>query len=191
MIKNNPTNVEAAFEILLEEIEAEIAFVNDLGAKGFGQRDYEKAKEALQQAGLLTAFREKVDELRREWANLQSQQPRRAKKGRRSFERLRKGLRTRQEEFYLPILSALVELGGSAKSSEVLALVEKRMKSRLKKVDYEPLASNRGLARWENTAAWARWKLIQHGFMAAESPRGVWEITPAGREHLAKESSRA
>ena len=27
MTKNNPTNVEAAFEILLEEIEAEINFV--------------------------------------------------------------------------------------------------------------------------------------------------------------------
>lgn len=189
MIKNNPTNVEAAFEILLEEIEAEIAFVNDLGAKGFSQQNYETAQEALRQAGLLTAFREKVDELRREWTSLQSQQPRRRKKGRRSFERLRKGLRTREEEFYLPILSALVELGGSAKSTEVLALV-KKMKSKLKKVDYEALASNRGLARWENTAAWARWKLIQLGLMAKDSPRGVWEITPSGREYLAKESSR-
>lgn len=32
MIKNNPTNVEAAFEILLEEVEAEIDFVNAVGA---------------------------------------------------------------------------------------------------------------------------------------------------------------
>jgi hypothetical protein len=41
MIKNNPTNVDAAFEILLEEIEAEIGFVNGVGAKGFEARDYE------------------------------------------------------------------------------------------------------------------------------------------------------
>jgi hypothetical protein len=33
MIENNPTNVVAAFEILMEEIEAEIDFINHLGLK--------------------------------------------------------------------------------------------------------------------------------------------------------------
>jgi hypothetical protein len=50
VITNSPTNVEAAFEILLEEIEADIDAVNNAGAKGFEARDYEKAKDALEQA---------------------------------------------------------------------------------------------------------------------------------------------
>lgn len=46
MIENDPTNVVAAFEILLEEIETEIEFVNRVGAKAFEARDYERAREA-------------------------------------------------------------------------------------------------------------------------------------------------
>ena len=44
MIENNPANVSSAFEILLEEVEAEIDFVNTIGAGAFSGRDYEKAK---------------------------------------------------------------------------------------------------------------------------------------------------
>jgi len=33
MIENNPTNVSSAFEMLLEEIEAEIDFVNNVGPR--------------------------------------------------------------------------------------------------------------------------------------------------------------
>ena len=60
MIENNPTNVSSTFEMLLEEVEAEIDFVNGVGAKGFEARDYDKAKEALERAGILTAFRDKL-----------------------------------------------------------------------------------------------------------------------------------
>jgi len=125
MIKNNPTNVEAAFEILLEEIEAEIAFINSAGAKGFEARDYDRAREALEQGASLTGFREKVADLRREWVGLQSRQPQRTRKTRRrALGRLGRGLRTREEAYFDPILSALVELGGTAKMADVLPRVE-------------------------------------------------------------------
>lgn len=44
MIENNPTNVSSAFEVLFEEVETQIDFVNGVGA--FECRDYAKAKEA-------------------------------------------------------------------------------------------------------------------------------------------------
>ena len=44
MIENDPGNVSSAFEMLLEEIEAEIEFVNGVGAKAFEERDYAKVK---------------------------------------------------------------------------------------------------------------------------------------------------
>lgn len=40
MDKHEPTNVLAAFEMLLEEVENEIEFVNRAGARAFGQGDY-------------------------------------------------------------------------------------------------------------------------------------------------------
>jgi len=58
MIENNPTSVVAAFEMLLEEIEAEIDFVNRIGVRAFEGRDYEKAKEALERAAQVTGFRD-------------------------------------------------------------------------------------------------------------------------------------
>ncbi len=70
MIENNPTNVLAAFELLLEELEAEVEFTNKVGAKAFEDRNYERAKEALERVGFLTAFRHKVVVLRGEWETL-------------------------------------------------------------------------------------------------------------------------
>jgi len=70
MIENNPSNVSSAFEMLLEEVEAEIDFVNGVGAKAFESRDYDKAKEALERSGTLTAFRDRVAALRKEWEEM-------------------------------------------------------------------------------------------------------------------------
>ena len=183
MITNNPTNVEAAFEILLEEIEAEIDFVNGVGAKGFEGRDYERAKEALEHAATLTAFREKVTELIKEWKGLEARQAQyeTAKVTRRDLGRLRRGLRTREEAYFGPILSTLLDEGGRAKMADVLPVVEKRMKGVLKKVDFEPLASDKEMPRWRNTAQWARNTMVKDGLLKADSPRGVWEISDAGR----------
>ena len=70
MIENDPTNVDAAFEILLEEIEAEIDFITDEGAKGFKKHDYERAKEALEHAPKLIDFRDKIASLRKRWETI-------------------------------------------------------------------------------------------------------------------------
>lgn len=190
MIKNNPTNVEAAFEILLEEIEAEIDFVNGVGSKGFEARDYDRAKEALEQAATLTAFREKVTELIREWKGLEARQVQyeTPKVTRRDLGRLRRGLRTREEAYFAPILTTLVENGGRAKMAELLPSVEKKMKGILKKVDYEPLASDQDMPRWRNTAQWARNTMVKDGLLKADSPRGIWEISEAGQACLTRQS---
>jgi hypothetical protein len=186
MIKNNPTNVEAAFEILLEEIETEIDFVNGIGAKGFEARDYDRAKEALEQAGTLTAFREKVAELIKEWKGLETRQAQyeTPKATRRDLGRLGRGLRTREEAYFAPILTTLVETGGRAKLAEVLLAVEKKMKGVLKKVDYQPLASDQDMPRWRNTAQWARNTMVKDGLLKGDSPRGIWEISDAGKAWL-------
>ena len=102
MIENNPTNVASAFEMLLEEVETEIDFVNGVGAKAFEGRDYDRAKEALEQAGTLAAFRDRVASLRKEWDELaaaaESQEDEETKAERRNLGRLRRGLRTPERE---------------------------------------------------------------------------------------------
>ncbi len=55
MMENNSTSVAAVFEMLLEEIEAEIDFVNQVGARAFEGQDYDKAKEAMEKLGAMGA----------------------------------------------------------------------------------------------------------------------------------------
>jgi peptidoglycan/xylan/chitin deacetylase (PgdA/CDA1 family) len=186
MIENNPTNVVAAFEMLLEEIEAEIELVNKVGAKAFEVRDYERARAALEQAGHIIAFRSKVDDVRREWSLLAGQHPEAHETledhgGRRNLGRLRRGLRTPEEAYNLPILQALESLGGSAPVGQVVEKVRQLMAGVLREVDFEPLASDPESPRWRNSAQWARNAMAREGLLKNDSPRGIWELSEAGR----------
>jgi len=188
MIENNPTNVSSAFEMLLEEVEAEIDFVNGVGSKAFEGRDYDKAKEALERSGVLTAFRDKVAGIRKEWEEMavaaERVEDEETRAQRRNLGKLRKGQRTPESTYYLPLLRILDQMGGSGKVAEVLERVGKLMKPILKPVDYDPLASGPDNPRWRNAAQWARNSMIRDGLLKADSPRGVWEISDKGRQAL-------
>jgi len=188
MIENNPSNVSSAFEMLLEEIEAEIDFVNGVGARAFEGRDYDNAREALERSGTLTAFRDRVAALRKEWeemaAAVERDEDEETRTARRNLGKLRKGVRTPESAYYLPILHVLEQMGGSGKVAEVLERVGTLMKPVLKDVDYQPLASGPDNPRWRNAAQWARNSMIREGLLKADSPRGVWEISDKGRAAL-------
>ncbi len=92
------------------------------------------------------------------------------------------GSRTPKQAFQLPILQALVHLGGSAPLQTVLDQVHQIIKDQLSNDDYQSLPSKPHVVRWENNAQWARFKLVKEGYLAADSPRGTWEITGAGRK---------
>jgi restriction system protein len=188
MMENNSTSVAAAFEMLLEEIEAEIEFVNQVGARAFERRDYDKAKEAIERAKQLTDFRDKTNALRREWESLftreEDEEDTEAQATRRNLGRLRRGQRTREEAYYRPILEALQALGGSAQVNEVLDHVLQTMQGTLRDVDFEPLTSDPDMPRWKNTAQWARNAMVKQGLLRNDSLRGVWEISEAGVRFL-------
>lgn len=188
MIENNPQDVASAFEILLEEVEAEIDFINGVGAKAFEARDYERVKEAHERAGVLIAFRDRVATLRTEWDALAAVADREeddeTKAERRNLGRLRKGARTPDKVFRIPILKVLTEMGGSGKVGDILDRLGRAMKPILKDVDYQPLASDPNNLRWRNTAQWARNSMVKDGLLKPDSPRGVWEITEAGKQQL-------
>ena len=46
-----------------------------------------------------------------------------------------------------------------------------------------------GLLRWKNRVQFVRLKLVQAGQVTKGSPRGVWEITSAGRDRVDSSSS--
>jgi len=99
--------------------------------------------------------------------------------------KLPRGLRTPEQAYRIPILKALVELGGEAPMQEVLKKVYEQMKTILKPVDLEPLPSDpKKNPRWKNTAMWERFNMVRDGLLRGDSPRGIWAITERGREYL-------
>jgi len=191
MIENNPTNVSAGFEMLLEETEAEIEFFAAIGRKALDDRDLDRVEEAVAHARSITAFRDELAAMQAKWDELAEQftvaeeEEEAIDGGRRNLGRLQRGLRTPEHAFRMPILQALVELGGNGSVSDVLDHVETVMKPKLKDVDFEPLASDPNNLRWRNTAQWSRNIMVNEGLLKSDSPRGVWEITDKGRESIA------
>lgn len=91
-----------------------------------------------------------------------------------------------EAQYELPLLEALIELGGSAPTSDVVDRLGKKLDGKLTEGDRETLSS--GEVRWKNRVQFVRLGLIRGGHMMKESPRGVWEITDAGRQRVAEEA---
>jgi len=188
-MKNN--EVIPAFNMLLEELDAIIPALNKQGARLMEEKKYSQARDVISKAESVIVFQEKVKALRDEWLNLDVPSTRKGTKKKKRVMRkvtklLKQGLRTPNAAFHLPILQALVQLGGSGRVQEVLKIVEEMMADQLNKYDYQSIPSNPKVIRWENNAQWARVKLIEEGYIASDSPRGIWEISDAGREKVSQ-----
>lgn len=185
-------NVISAFELVLEEVEDEIEYVNQQGSRAFADGKYEQVDAARKQIDRLTEYRKKIAGLRNEWKTLSTsykgEEDDPSQISRRDLGRLKRGVRTPEDAFRLPILRALTNLGGSAKLRDVLEQVEAGMKGKLSEADYQPLPSTPGTTRWFNTAQWSRNTMVNEGLLRPDSPRGTWEITVAGREYLKRNS---
>ena len=94
------------------------------------------------------------------------------------------GTRTQEYDFYVPILSALVQLGGSAPARDVLDAVEQEMRDRFTEEDLRAIPSAPNNPRWDKTANWARQELAEEGYIIRPGRYGIWEISDAGRAWL-------
>ncbi len=172
--------VADAFDIVLDEIDKAIATLNREGAQVFEKGEYELVNDLMEKCSQMTAIRDRVKELQKEWLNIfAAVVPQTSRK-----RKLQSGLRTPEGEFRIPILQSLVELGGSANVNDVLDKVKQLMSHKLHAYDRQPLPSDPKIQRWRNTAQWARADMVKEGLLSSTSPRGVWEITNNGRRYL-------
>lgn len=87
-----------------------------------------------------------------------------------------------EREYWLPILAIIAEAGGSAPANDVIDAVEPRLADRLTERDYDVL--DMGETRWRNRVRFARLRMKEQRLLSDTSRRGVWEITPLGRQYL-------
>ena len=82
-------------------------------------------------------------------------------------------------EYYQPILQALIDLDGAAKSAEIEPAVELLLKDRLVEGDLSIMANGR--ARWQVMIRRARKHMVKEGLL--DSDTGMdWKITQQGRK---------
>ena len=85
--------------------------------------------------------------------------------------------------YEMPLLQALVNLGGEAKTKEVYPEVERIMRISASKNPAEYEKYPKGAVKWKNKTAWAREYLKRKGQLDG-TERGVWKITAIGRDRL-------
>ena len=117
-----------------------------------------------------------------------SRSPRRPQKSGAKRSRVASDLLLPEGDYEVPILQALAETGGRRPTREVVEAVGRVLDGSLTDVDHEPIRDG-GPPRWQNRVQFARLRLVKAGLMNADSPRGVWEISPAGEERLKEGAS--
>lgn len=99
----------------------------------------------------------------------------------------RRGNKTPQRDFRLPLMKVLLDMGGSAEVQDIRKRLLPAVKDRLTEDDYEPVST--GEERWWNAACWERSDLVKEGLFREGSPRGVWELSEEGRAFIVKQVS--
>ncbi|MEW5836061.1 MAG: winged helix-turn-helix domain-containing protein [Pseudomonadota bacterium] len=102
---------------------------------------------------------------------------------RREIRRPRGGA-TPRNEFRRPIFRSLVNHGGGAPRSVVLADIESMMESNLTSKDKELIPSGEAV-RWQKNVEWMIYELRKAGFLksADDSPSGYWSLSDKGFSH--------
>lgn len=106
-------NVISAFELVLEEVEDEIEYVNQQGSNAFADGKYHRVDAARMQIDRLTEYRRKIAALRNEWQALSTSfetedEDDPTQISRRDLGRLKRGIRTQEDAFRRPISRAPV-----------------------------------------------------------------------------------
>jgi len=179
-------NVETneAFQIIIRELKSALDAAREQGERAFKERRYAEAQKNASSAEQLEKDLQALTTSYEHWRGRQS----RPRAVARIVEqpvavhtaRALRGARTPEAEFRLPILQALVNMGGSGIVRNVLDQVGKLMEGRFTPVDFEVIETANEV-RWRNTAKWERSRMVRQGLLRSDSPIGTWEITDEGR----------
>ena len=171
---------DQALALLRSQIQDRLEDLQEDSKQAIDQSRFDQAQTLLQQAQALTDLLKDLDAWAKRFDTLvastddgpDDETP-----------RLRKGLKTPQSAYRVPILRALVTLGGEADLDAVLERVQAMMADQLNTHDLDTFSDGKTV-RWRNTAQWARNSMREEGLIRDDTPRGVWAISEKGRQSL-------
>jgi len=169
---------DRAFQRLHRIIREEQTRIRQAGSEAFTSGDTQAIQREQRRLEQVQKLCKTLSDLQQQWQQVfpeQSAQIDRPAAG--------TGAITPQKAYEIPLLQALVDLGGRAECAVVLKRVCEIMADILKPADFDILPSGRDV-RWENMVHWRRNNLKNEGYLRSDSPRGIWEITDKGRDYL-------
>jgi restriction system protein len=182
MSPNPSLTTSAAFDLLQDEIDARLAGLQAEIADTAKRGGYDKVGQLAKAAQELADLKKELVGVEKRYNRLiEADEPDESSA---EGKRIRRGLKTPQEAYQIPILQALVDLGGRSELHPVLERVHEMMKVQLNEHDLAVLPSDGVTPRWRNTAQWARNSLREEGLIRDDTPRSVWEISEKGRAWL-------
>lgn len=184
-------DISKSFDRLIENLKKLLPELNQQGSELIGKHQYHEAKEIISKAEMLMSMQYKLLALKKEWLDLElpsavtppssNDDLKVSPETQRQF---RSQPYTSSKDFSIPILQALVNLGGKARRMDVFKELEIIMGDQLSENDKNSLPSKRSLTRWQKNAQYARNGLLDEGLITAITEKGIWIITEKGREFL-------
>ena len=167
-----------AFETLLAELETALKKTQQSIENAGKRSDFAAIQEAAGRGKTIQQEIDRLEALQRRWRGIVGGEsvagrPKRAPRG----------AMLAQTAYRLPVLQALVEMGGQGRTGDVLDRVGELLEGQLGGLDHGLVPSGTDI-RWRNKARWARNTMVKEGLMASDSPHGIWEITERGRRVL-------
>ena len=95
---------------------------------------------------------------------------------------------TSSELYRVPILKALIYLGGNAKLSDVAGFIEKEMKNKFKKGDHEKGTNGFGKL-WVEMVNREKENMVKEKLISEDKRNEQWEIIPNGIDYLAQHAN--
>lgn len=184
----------------LEDVEALVSHGEMALRRAQESRRYEQVAALAQRLDRLVKVEQGGEELARLWGIFSERKPDKTGKAvkpapgkteRPGKTRKRpKSTATPQQNYRLPILRALAELGGQGKAALVLDKVYQQVKHLLKGEDMEPAYDDprRDEPVWRNRARWEVFSLKEKGLVQSGG-YGSWVLTDRGRKYLEEHGS--
>ncbi|GBD36033.1 hypothetical protein HRbin36_01150 [bacterium HR36] len=180
--------MQKSFEEVMQHMRALAEHMRQHAAAVVQEGAFRKARRILKLCERIDGLTKEIVRLQRQWNGLTTKR-RRLASGEGESERLEAGLQTPGKVFHEAIFETLFELGGSAPTRQVLELLEAKMAGRLNEYDRQPIPSNPKVPRWRSRVGLFRAQLVKKGLLAADSSRGIWQLTESGRRYIEQKRS--
>lgn len=197
-IKQNQSEINTAFTDLFEKVDNLISEMKLQSSEEILNGSIEKAQKLLQEIMPYQTFYVKLKETKSAFDAIGQVSPDEIEKVKEKIETLDqeqidKEVKQANEgsditspiNFRIPILKALIYLGGSSEEVEVMEFVKKEMKGKLSKKDLEVPKDHKNEI-WLDNLYTETATMVDEGLLSREKSDKNWEIAQKGIDYLSK-----